>query len=127
MFRNYRIDYAYYAKRASGRASTAASPAAVWKVVAAIGGENRYYYMNVLWRVRELMDALVGGRGMQLGRRHPSELRVGDTVDSWRVMGVEPERRLTLAFGMMWSSVYEHALGIRLNAASPSRTSAPTP
>ena len=26
--------------------------------------------------------------------------RVGDTVDSWRVIGVEPERRLTLMFGM---------------------------
>jgi len=115
MFRNYRIDYAYYAKRASGRASTAASPAAVWQVVAAIGGENRYYYMNVLWRVRELLDALVGGRGMQLGRRHPSELRVGDTVDSWRVMAVEPERRLTLAFGMKapGAGVLEFALAPR--------------
>lgn len=34
------------------------------------------------------------------GRRHPTELRLGDTVDSWRVIGVKPERRLTLLFGM---------------------------
>jgi hypothetical protein len=69
-------------------------------VVCAIGGRNRYYYMNGLWTIREALDWLVGGRGLRHGRRHPEELRVGDTVDSWRVLGLEPEHRLTLVFGM---------------------------
>jgi uncharacterized protein YbjT (DUF2867 family) len=98
--RKQRPDYAYYAKRASGSAVTAAPPAAVWPVVSAIGGNNRYYYLDSLWTLRELMDWVVGGPGLQHGRRHPTELRVGDTVDSWRVIGLEPERRLTLGFGM---------------------------
>jgi uncharacterized protein YbjT (DUF2867 family)/uncharacterized protein YndB with AHSA1/START domain len=98
--RKERPDYAYYAKRASGRAMTAAPPAAVWRVVAAIGGHNRYYYLDSLWTLRELMDWMLGGPGLQHGRRHPTDLRVGDTVDSWRVIGLEPERRLTLSFGM---------------------------
>lgn len=100
MFRDYRTDYAFYAKRTSASATTTASAASVWRVVSAIGGENRYYYLNSLWTLRELLDALAGGPGFTRGRRHPSELRVGDTIDSMRVIGVEPERRLTLGFGM---------------------------
>lgn len=95
-----RFDYAYYAKRASGSAIAHASPATLWQVVTAIGGDNRYYFLNSLWTLRELMDWLVGGPGMQRGRRHPQDLRVGDHIDSWEVIGVEPERRLTLSFGM---------------------------
>lgn len=95
-----RIDYAYCAKRAGASAIAKASPAAVWSVVAAIGGENRYYYLNTLWTLRETLDWALGGPGLKRGRRHQNELRVGDRIDSWEVIGVEPERRLTLSFGM---------------------------
>lgn len=100
MFRDYRPDYAYYAKHAGGETRTTASAAALWRVVTAIGGDNRYYAYNFLWTLREVADWLVGGIGLHHGRRDPDDLRVGDVVDSWRVIGVEPERRLTLAFGM---------------------------
>ena len=100
MYRNYRQDYAFYAKRASGSAVTSASADDVWRVVTAIGGRNRYYALDFLWTVRELADWLVGGPGLSRGRRHARELRVGDTVDSWQVIGLEPRRRLTLLFGM---------------------------
>ena len=100
MFRNYRLDYSYYAKKAQGSTVTTASPEAVWPIVTAIGGENRYYYANALWKIRETLDWLVGGPGRNYGRRDPAELRVGDMIDSWRVIGLEPERRLTLWFGM---------------------------
>jgi uncharacterized protein YndB with AHSA1/START domain len=99
-FRGYRSDYAYYAKRERVKESTTASPAAVWRIVSAIGGQNRYYYLNSLWALRERLDAMVGGPGLTRGRRHPSELEVGDMIDSMRVIGLEPERRLTLSFGM---------------------------
>jgi hypothetical protein len=98
--RQQRIDYAYYAKRAGGSAETEAPPSAVWEVVAAIGGDTGYYYLNGLWQLRELLDWMAGGPGRKHGRRHPSELRVGDRIDSWKVLGLEPERRLSLAFGM---------------------------
>ncbi|MGB5252820.1 MAG: hypothetical protein WBN68_08860 [Sedimenticolaceae bacterium] len=39
--RKHRTDYAFYAKRASGTALTHASPESLWRVVSAIGGENR--------------------------------------------------------------------------------------
>jgi hypothetical protein len=72
----------------------------VWRVVCSIGGRNRYFYMNVLWWLREAMDWLAGGPGFTRGRRHPTEVRLGDTIDYWTVIGLEPERRLTLNFGM---------------------------
>lgn len=46
------------------------------------------------------MDWLAGGRGLRRGRRHPQEIRVGDQVDSWEVIGVEPGRRLSMSYGM---------------------------
>jgi hypothetical protein len=95
-----RLDYAYYAKRAGGSAEARAPASAVWDLVAAIGGDNRYYGFDWLWTAREIMDWAVGGRGLARGRRHPTAVRVGDRIDSWTVVGVEPERRLTLAFGM---------------------------
>jgi hypothetical protein len=98
--RQQRIDYAYYAKRASGSAETTASPSAVWQVVSRVGGEDGWYYMNGLWQLREFLDRIAGGPGSQHGRRHPSELRVGDRIGSWTVIGLEPEQRLSLAFGM---------------------------
>lgn len=99
-FRNYRPDYAYYAKRASGTALAQARPGEVWRVVAGIGGGNRYFYLNSLWKIREVLDWMVGGPGLNYGRRDATELRVGDMVDSWRVIAMEPQRRLTLFFGM---------------------------
>jgi uncharacterized protein YbjT (DUF2867 family) len=100
MFRAYRTDYAFYAKKAGGAAETPASPAAVWRVVTSIGGRNRYFYWNILWTLRELLDWLVGGAGFVRGRRDPTDVRLGDMIDYWEVIGLEPERRLTLNFGL---------------------------
>jgi len=100
MFRGNRQENAFYAKRAGATAHTTASPRALWDVISAIGGDNGYYYMNTLWDVRAFMDWMVGGPGLARGRRDPHHLRLGDHIDSWTVQAMEPERRLTLGFGM---------------------------
>lgn len=100
MFRGFRLDNAFYAKRAAGSAVSTAPPAALWQVVSTVGGDNGYYYMGALWWLREMIDWLLGGSGLTKGRRHPTELRLGDRIDYWTVLGIEPERRLTLHFGM---------------------------
>jgi uncharacterized protein YbjT (DUF2867 family) len=100
MFRGGRHDYAFYAKRAAGSAVARAGPAAIWSVVSQLGGDVGYFYAAPLWSIRAWIDWLAGGPGLTKGRRHPSELRVGDTIDYWTVMALEPERRLTLDFGM---------------------------
>ncbi len=100
MFREFKLDNAFYAKRASGFAIGRASPEAVAAVVATIGGDTGYYCLGWLWWIRGAMDWLVGGPGLSRGRRHPTELRIGDRIDYWTVLALEPARRLTLHFGM---------------------------
>ena len=73
-----------------------ASADEVWRPVGKIGGRNGWYFMNPLWRLRGFLDRLVGGVGLKRGRRHPTELMVGDALDFWRVLKVEPPRRLLL-------------------------------
>ncbi len=98
--RDYSHDVAYYAKRAGGEAQSTASASAVWAQLAAIGGRNRYYFANWLWTIREFIDWCVGGPGRSHGRRDPETLRLGDTVDSWTVLGADEPKRLTLKMGM---------------------------
>ncbi|MTJ81938.1 MAG: SDR family oxidoreductase [Telmatospirillum sp.] len=96
LHRRNRPDYSYYAKHWKAEAVSSASAEAIWRQVAAIGGENGYYFLNPLWQVRGRLDALIGGAGM--GRKLPVSGRpsVGDTLDFWRVVTVEPPKRLTL-------------------------------
>jgi uncharacterized protein YbjT (DUF2867 family) len=65
-----------------------------------IGGSTGWYAANWFWRLRGLLDTLRGGVGLRRGRRHPRELRVGDTVDFWRVERLESGRVLRLAAEM---------------------------
>ncbi len=61
-----------------------------------IGGRTGWYYGNWLWTVRGFIDLLVGGVGVRRGRRDEQTLRVGDSLDFWRVEMYEPGRRLRL-------------------------------
>ena len=61
-----------------------------------IGGSAGWYYGNALWRLRGLLDLIAGGPGLRRGRRHPSRVEIGDTVDFWRVEDVKPDRLLLL-------------------------------
>jgi uncharacterized protein YbjT (DUF2867 family) len=77
-----------------------AAPAEVWPAVMVIGGLTGWYYGDTLWAVRGWVDRLLGGSGLRRGRRHPSELRTGDALDFFRVLEIEPERRLLLVAEM---------------------------
>jgi uncharacterized protein YbjT (DUF2867 family) len=82
------------------RALMKASPHDVWQPVVRIGGNTGWYFGNFLWRLRGSMDRLVGGVGLRRGRRHPVELGVGDALDFWRVLEVDPPHRLQLVAEM---------------------------
>ncbi|MCK5097371.1 MAG: DUF2867 domain-containing protein, partial [Desulfobacteraceae bacterium] len=74
----------------------ACEPAEIWSLISQIGGYNGWYYGDVLWQVRGWMDQAAGGVGLRRGRRHPEELYVGDALDFWRVLDVEPPFKLIL-------------------------------
>jgi uncharacterized protein YbjT (DUF2867 family) len=82
------------------RARIKATVDEVWQPVSRIGGINGWYFGNFLWRLRGIMDRLAGGVGLRRGRRHPTEIRVGDALDFWRVLEVEPPQRLLLVAEM---------------------------
>lgn len=73
-----------------------ASPEELWRVVEGIGGQNGWYSSPLAWAVRGWLDTLVGGVGLRRGRRDPARLRVGDSLDFWRVEEIVPRRLLRL-------------------------------
>ncbi len=75
-------------------------PAQAFEPIRRIGGKTGWYYANFLWRFRGFLDLLVGGVGLRRGRRDPSDLRVGDVVDCWRVSRYEPDRLVELSAEM---------------------------
>lgn len=77
-------------------ASTSSSPDNVFWAVSRIGGEVGYYSLGWAWKLRGVVDSLVGGVGLRRGRRDPEILRQGEALDFWRVSVVEPGRRLQL-------------------------------
>jgi uncharacterized protein YbjT (DUF2867 family) len=72
------------------------SEAQAFAPIRRLGGATGWYYADWLWRLRGFLDLLAGGVGLRRGRRDPDRLRVGDTVDCWRVEALEPDRRLRL-------------------------------
>lgn len=62
-----------------------ASPEQVFAAVSRIGGDNGWPSYMWAWKLRGLLDRLIGGVGLRRGRRDPERLRVGDALDLWRV------------------------------------------
>jgi uncharacterized protein YbjT (DUF2867 family) len=67
--------------------SKEATLARIWS----IGGDAGYYSLNWSWRLRGLLDQIVGGVGLNRGRNHPSEVNVGESIDFWRVLKADKE------------------------------------
>ncbi len=73
-----------------------ASPEQAFTPIRRIGGRTGWYFGDPLWSLRGFLDLLVGGVGVRRGRRDPENLRVGDSLDFWRVELYEPPQRLRL-------------------------------
>ncbi len=72
----------------------------IWKIISSIGGNTGWFFGNSLWRLRGLIDRFVGGVGLRRGRRHPTEIGIGDALDFWRVLDVKAPSRLLLVAEM---------------------------
>ncbi len=91
------------------RVDTTASRADLYEAFARIGGANGYYVVDWAWRFRGLLDRAIGGPGLRRGRRHPIDLRPGESLDFWRVrtvvvgseLGLEAQMRVP---GRAWLS-----------------------
>jgi len=78
------------------RSVEVAAPAdAVYRTVCRLGGRHGWY-ANWLWMLRGWLDRLAGGPGLRRGRRHPDAIALGEALDFWRVVGLEPGRLVRL-------------------------------
>lgn len=69
----------------------------VWR----LGGDKGYYGLDWAWYLRGLLDKMIGGVGLNRGRRHPSDIQVGDSIDFWRAILADKEKgHLILYAGM---------------------------
>jgi hypothetical protein len=75
---------------------TSAPIETVWKYIESIGGENGWYGSDFLWWGRGVIDRFFGGVGLRRGRRDPNNLRIGDSLDFWRVEEIEHGVRMKL-------------------------------
>jgi uncharacterized protein YbjT (DUF2867 family) len=73
-----------------------ATPAAVFQSVKELGGTSGYFSYHFLWQLRGLLDKLIGGYGLNRGRREARDLRVGDALDFWKVADIREQQRLLL-------------------------------
>ncbi|MCX5691513.1 MAG: DUF2867 domain-containing protein [Planctomycetota bacterium] len=100
----------------------AAEPERVFQAVCRIGGGHGWYAGDLLWRIRGWMDTLVGGPGLRRGRRDPDRVEFGETLDFWRVVGLERGRTLSLLAEMKLPGVALLNFSMK-PAASPGSTS----
>lgn len=77
-------------------AGVAASAASVFRAVCRLGGNRGYHGGDRLWRLRGMMDRVIGGPGLRRGRRDPEHLAFGDALDFWRVTRIEQDRAVEL-------------------------------
>jgi len=66
-----------------------------------IGGENGWYYANILWKIRGYIDKLYGGVGLRRGRTNKTSLEPGDALDFWRVLYANKMEGRLLLFAEM--------------------------
>lgn len=76
--------------------SVRASREDVYRSFVSLGGERGWLVWEWAWKVRGLIDQLVGGPGLRRGRRHPVELLPGEALDFWRVEEVRKPTLLRL-------------------------------
>jgi uncharacterized protein YbjT (DUF2867 family) len=72
------------------------APLQAFAPIRRIGGSTGWYFGNALWRIRGLVDLMMGGVGMRRGRPDPETPFPGSTLDFWRVESYQPGRRLRL-------------------------------
>ncbi len=61
-----------------------------------IGGEEGWFGYDWLWEIRGWIDKMIGGAGLNRGRRDCQQLRIGESVDFWRVEDLSVNERLLL-------------------------------
>ncbi|PPK61930.1 uncharacterized protein YbjT (DUF2867 family) [Malaciobacter marinus] len=72
------------------------SKSKVYKSFISVGGKQGWFDYDFLWELRGIIDKIIGGVGLKRGRRSQDELRVGESLDFWKVVDIKENERLLL-------------------------------
>ncbi len=72
------------------------SPEKVFASVLSIGGLDGWSKHDWLLKIMGSIDKLIGGSGLNRSRRDPYDLRIGDSLDFWKVVDLITGKRLLL-------------------------------
>lgn len=72
------------------------SPEKIFKSMKKAGGKRGWYRYHFLWSVRGAIDKISGGYGLGRGRRDSKNLRIGDSIDFWKVVDLVENKRILL-------------------------------
>ena len=73
----------------------------IFPIICRVGGKHGWIAANLLWKIRGAVDRMLGGPGLNRGRRDDNQLREGDSVDFWRVEKLEMNKELLLRAEMI--------------------------
>lgn len=68
----------------------------VYRTFCSIGEKEGWFGYNWLWEIRGWLDKILGSAGLNRGRRDTHKLRIGESVDFWRVEDLSVNERLLL-------------------------------
>jgi hypothetical protein len=77
------------------------NPEKVLEKIWAIGGDTGWYYGDLLWKIRGLMDKFAGGVGLRRGRTNKTTINSGDALDFWRVILADKKSGRLLLYAEM--------------------------
>lgn len=68
----------------------------VFKSFTSIGGKDGWFAFDLLWEVRGVIDKMLGGVGLNRGRKNQYKLSIGESLDFWKVVDIKENERLLL-------------------------------
>ncbi len=68
----------------------------IYKSFTSIGGKNGWFDFDFLWEIRGAIDKMLGGAGLNRGRREQCDIRTGDCLDFWKVVDLQENQRMLL-------------------------------
>jgi uncharacterized protein YbjT (DUF2867 family) len=91
---------------------SANSAADVWAQAVGLGGRKGYPILDWAWGMRGQIDRWLGGPGLNRGGPAGDEVKVGDTLDFWKVVELTPQHRLRLRALMKLPGVAELEIAV---------------
>ncbi len=82
---------------------TKKNAASLFKFICHVGGKRGWFHNNWMWRLRGMIDRILGGVGTSRGRRSYTDLKINDVIDFWRIEDLQQNKRLLLRAEMILS------------------------